>query len=179
MTNTDIVRSIEQRLTEAKAELARLEGARQALINGEAPAVTPRPRRAAGKSTPRTTVRASGGVVPAGKLTALLDGSVGMSTSELAKATNGGASQILALLRELESTDQVRRSGERRGTRWHVITDEDRIAARAAEIAAQSKRRSKKAASLQPRRLAPCRPGGGRPTGSGQPSGRRRFSCCR
>jgi hypothetical protein len=148
MTNTDIVRSIEQRLTEAKAELARLEGARQALINGEAPAVTPRPRRAARKSTPRTTVRASGGVVPAGKLTALLDGSVGMSTSELAKATNGGASQILALLRELESTDQVRRSGERRGTRWHVITDEDRIAARAAEIAAQSKRRSKKGSSL-------------------------------
>jgi hypothetical protein len=90
MTNTDIVRSIEQRLTEAKAEIARLEGARQALINGEAPAVTPRPRRAAGKSTPRTTVRASGGVVPAGKRTALLDGSVGMSTSELAKATMAG-----------------------------------------------------------------------------------------
>jgi hypothetical protein len=146
MTNTDIVTSIEQRLAEAKAEIARLEGARQALINGEAPAVIPTPRRATRKSTPRTTVRASGGVVPAGKLIALLDGSAGMSTSELAKATNGRASQILALLRELENTDQVRRSGERRGTRWHLITDEDRIAARAAQIAAQSKRRSRKAA---------------------------------
>jgi hypothetical protein len=146
MNNTDIVTSIEQRLTEAKAEIVRLEGARQALINGEAPAVTPKPRRAARKSTPRATARASGGVVPAGKLTALLDGSAGMSTSELAKATNGRASQILALLRELENTDQIRRTGQRRGTRWHLITDEDRIAARAAEIAAQSKRRSKKAA---------------------------------
>jgi hypothetical protein len=53
MNNTDIVTSIEQRLTEAKAEIVRLEGARQALIDGDAPAVTPRPRRAARKSTPR------------------------------------------------------------------------------------------------------------------------------
>ena len=84
--------------------------------------------------------------MPAGKLTALLDGSAAMSTSELAKATNGRPDQILSLLRELEKADQIRRSGERRGTRWHLITDEDRIAARAAEIAGQSKRRSKKAA---------------------------------
>jgi hypothetical protein len=49
-------------------------------------------------------------------------------------------------LRELEKTDQIRRTGERRGTRWHLITDEDRVAARAAEIAAQSRRRSRKAA---------------------------------
>jgi hypothetical protein len=69
-----------------------------------------------------------------------------MSTSELAKATSGRPDQILALLRELEKTDQIRRTGERRGTRWHLITDEDRVAARAAEIAAQSKRRSSKAA---------------------------------
>jgi hypothetical protein len=67
-----------------------------------------------------------------------------MSTSELAKASGGRPDQILALLRELERTDQVRRSGERRETRWQLITDEDRIAARAAELAAQSKRRSKK-----------------------------------
>ena len=98
------------------------------------------------KTTPRKTVRRGNEVVPAGKLTALLDGSAAMSTSELAKATNGRPDQILSLLRELEKADQIRRSGERRGTRWHLITDEDRIAARAAEIAGQSKRRSKKAA---------------------------------
>jgi hypothetical protein len=69
-----------------------------------------------------------------------------MSTSELAKASSGRPDQILALLRELEKDDQIRRTGQRRGTRWHLITDEDRVAARAAEIAAQSKRRSKKAA---------------------------------
>jgi hypothetical protein len=145
MTNTDIVASIDQRLIEAKAEIAQLESARTALIDGAA-AVPPRARRVPRKATRRKTVRRDSEVVPAGKLTALLDGSAGMSTSELAKATSGRPDQILALLRELEKTDQIRRTGERRGTRWHLITDEDRVAARAAEIAAQSKRRSSKAA---------------------------------
>lgn len=145
MTITDIVTSIDGRLADAKAEIVQLEGARRALINGNSPAVKPTARRVARKTTERKTVRRGGVVVPAGKLTALLDGSAGMSTSELAKATRGRPDQILALLRELESADQIRRTGVRRGTRWRLITDEDRIAARAAEIAAQSKRRSKKA----------------------------------
>ncbi len=146
MTNTDIVTSIDQRLADAKAEIAQLEGARQALINGDAPAATPKARRVPRKMSPRKTVRRDNEVVPAGKLTALLDGSAGMSTSELAKASNGRPDQILALLRGLEKADQIRRSGQRRSTRWHLITDEDRIAARAAEIAGQSKRGSKEAA---------------------------------
>jgi hypothetical protein len=146
MTNTDIVANIDQRLSQAKAEIAQLQSARQALLNGGPAAVKRKPRGLPRKTTPRKTARRGNEVVPAGKLTALLDGSAGLSTSELAKATNGRADQILALLRELEKTDQIRRTGERRGTRWHLITDEDRVAARAAEIAAQSKRRPKKAA---------------------------------
>jgi hypothetical protein len=139
MTITDIVTSIDQRLIQARTEIAQLDTARHALINGAAPERKPTPRR-----TPRKTSRTAYSVVPAGKLTAALDGSPGMSTSELAKATHGNPAQILALLRELESDNQIRRTGQRRGTRWHLITDEDRIAARAAEIAAQSKRRRTK-----------------------------------
>ena len=37
------------------------------------------------------------------------------------------------LLHELEAARQVRRSGARRSTVWQLITDEERIAARAAE----------------------------------------------
>jgi hypothetical protein len=136
MTHTEIVTSIDQRLAEAKAEITQLEGARQALLDSGAAAVKSNRRR----MTPRKAGRRPNEVVPAGKLTALLDGSPGMSTSQLAQATNGRPDQILALLRELEKTDQVRRSGVRRGTRWHLITDEDRIATRAAQLAAQSKR---------------------------------------
>jgi predicted Rossmann fold nucleotide-binding protein DprA/Smf involved in DNA uptake len=146
MTNTDIVTSIDQRLTQAKAEIARLEGARHALSSGDASPGKVRPRKVRPRTTQRRSASPPNEVVPAGKLAALLDGSTGMSTAELAKATGGRPDQILALLRELEKDDQIRRTGERRSTRWHLITDEDRIAARSAEIAAQSKRRSRKAA---------------------------------
>jgi hypothetical protein len=145
MTTTDIVTNIDQRLTQAKAEMAQLEGARDALLGGS-PSVTPAPRRRPRKPAQRKNVRRANAVVPAGKLTALLDGSDGMSTSELATATDGKPDQILSLLRELEQVEQVRRTGQRRGTRWHLITDEDRVAARAAELAARSTRRAKKTA---------------------------------
>jgi hypothetical protein len=146
MTTADIVATIDQRLTQAQAKIAQLEGARRALIDGTAPAATRKPRPAPRTSKRRPAARRRYEIVPAGKLTALLDGSEGMSTPELAKATHGKPDQILALLRELEKTDQIRRTGQRRATRWHLITDEDRIAARAAEIAAQRKRRPKTSA---------------------------------
>jgi DNA-binding IclR family transcriptional regulator len=79
-------------------------------------------------------------VVPAGKLELLLSNADGLSTAAIAERANSDRDQVLTLLRELEATGRVRRSGQRRGTRWHVITDEDRIQRRAAELAARSKR---------------------------------------
>ena len=66
------------------------------------------------------------------------ESSDGLSTSVIAEQGNAEASQVLTLLRELENAGQVRRTGERRGTRWHLITDEDRIAERAADLASRS-----------------------------------------
>jgi hypothetical protein len=79
-------------------------------------------------------------VVPAWKLEELLGASDGLTTGTLAEQASGGRDQVLALLREMEAAGRVRRTGERRGTRWHLITDEDRVAARAAELESQSKR---------------------------------------
>jgi len=62
-----------------------------------------------------------------------------MTTSTLAGGAGGNRAQILAALRELEAAGRVRRSGRRRSTRWHPITDEERIQQRAAELAARSK----------------------------------------
>jgi hypothetical protein len=78
--------------------------------------------------------------VPAGKLELLLAGTDGLATSELAERANGDRDQVLVLLREPEATARVRWTGARRGTRWQIITDEDRIQQRAAELAALSKR---------------------------------------
>jgi DNA-binding transcriptional regulator GbsR (MarR family) len=77
--------------------------------------------------------------VPAGKLELLLAATDGLTTTTLAEQTDASRDQVLTLLREMEARGTVRRVGQRRGTRWHLITDEERIAQRAAELAAQSR----------------------------------------
>jgi hypothetical protein len=135
MTITEIIASIDQRLATIRTEVKHLEVARTALVNEPHRAAPPKPRRVR-----RKPAQPAYQVVPGGKLSALLAGSDGMSTRQLAKATNGNPAQVLALLKEQESADHLRRTGTRAATRWHVITDEDRIAARAAELERQTRR---------------------------------------
>ena len=135
MRITEIVANIDQRLGELETELAHLKGARQALLERTPPAAVTKPARS-GVSPAKPAYQ----VVPTGKLVALLSGSPGMRTRELSQATNGDPNQVLTLLKEQENAGQVRRTGTRSATRWHVITDEDRIATRAAELQASSRR---------------------------------------
>ena len=127
---------IERRLQELRAEIAKIEDARRALTNGSAkPAATQlqpaevKPRRH------RQKVQ----VLTADQLQLILSGSAdGLSTAAIAEQGHADPAQVLTVLRKLETAGQVRRSGERRGTRWHLTTDEDRVAERAAEHAARS-----------------------------------------
>jgi sugar-specific transcriptional regulator TrmB len=63
-----------------------------------------------------------------------------MTTSALAERAGVSRGQILSLLREPEATGRIRRTGQRRSTRWHAITDEERIQKRTAELSALSKK---------------------------------------
>jgi hypothetical protein len=141
-TTEAIVDSIENRLRELNQEIESLTAARTALDGRDARPAAPAPpvRR---KSTARRARRATRTVevVPAGRLEALLSENGGLTTSALAEQTNGDRDQVLTLLRELEAAGRIRRSGQRRSTRWHAITDEDRIRERAAELASRSRRR--------------------------------------
>ena len=143
-TTQDIVDSIETRLRELNNEIETLIAARVALDSAEAneaaPAA-PRPRAVRSTRRPAKASRAVE-VVPAGRLEGLLSENGGLTTSALAERTNGDRDQVLTLLRELEATGRIRRSGQRRSTRWHAITDEDRIRERAAELASRGKRKT-------------------------------------
>jgi hypothetical protein len=155
MTTTQILDSIENRLRELNQEIDTLTAARSALDGPDA-APTKRPRAAASRpevasaraasparraqSRRRAKSRAGTEVVPAGRLEALLSENGGLTTSALAEQTKGDRDQVLTLLRELETAGRVRRSGQRRSTRWHAITDEDRIRERAADLASRRKR---------------------------------------
>jgi len=158
MTTTQILDSIENRLRELNQEIDTLTAARSALDGPEAkPADRPRARaaRTAAAATPlaadprparrtrakrRAKTRSGAEVVPAGRLEALLSENGGLTTSALAEQTNGNRDQVLVLLRELETAGRIRRTGQRRSTRWHAITDEDRIRERAADLASRRKR---------------------------------------
>ncbi len=146
-----ILESIDGRLRELNAEIETLDAARSALHGREAQpssvdgAATPSSARKSTRTSTRKSARRrarrngkpSGPVevVPAGRLEVLLSEDNGLTTSALAERSGGDRDQVLTLLRELEAAGRIRRSGQRRGTRWHAITDEDRIRERAAELA--------------------------------------------
>ena len=89
-------------------------------------------RRAAVKATPK---KRSGASLTAEQLErSLADVTSGLGASAIAERAGVGYSRVLALLRELEASGKVRRTGTRRSTLWLLITDEDRIAQRAAEM---------------------------------------------
>ncbi len=76
------------------------------------------------------------------KLLKVVGDNPGMTTTSIANQTGGDQSVLLDLLKESEQKGEVRRQGQRRATSWYLVTDEDRIAVRAAQIAAQSKSRA-------------------------------------
>jgi hypothetical protein len=89
-------------------------------------------RRLAAQAAPS---RRGGEVVRAETLERLLaDTSAGLSATAIAEQAGAGYNPTLKLLRELEAAGRVRRSGSRRTTVWRLITDEERIADRAAEL---------------------------------------------
>ena len=130
MPSDDIRSLLEARIEDAESDLLKLRAALKAIDAGETtPASRPRAK------APKPEVK----VVPAGKLLKTIEESPGTTTTTLARMTGGDQSSILALLKEAEAGGIVRREGQRRATSWFLITDEDRVAARAAEIAANSK----------------------------------------
>ena len=86
-------------------------------------------------------------MVPSGRLLKLVAEHPGSTTTALARIAGADQAQALTLLRELESAGSVRRTGQRRGTRWFPYTDEDRIRERAAELEKQSRAARARAAA--------------------------------
>ncbi len=146
--HTDILSTLKDRLAEAETEtqslrnaIAALEGSKPTKNGTDKP--NGRPRR---KPIRAVDAETDYKVIPAGKLVSLIAKTDGVTTSTLAKTTGGEQTQILALLKEAETDGKVKRSGARRGTRWHVISDDDRGADRPAEREASQKASKRKAA---------------------------------
>jgi hypothetical protein len=143
-----LLQSVEGRIRELNAEIASLQAARSALTSSGAPPTrveTPTAKRplrhkptsrTAGTKPSRNT-----GVLLADTAERMLAESDGLTTAALAMQAEANRDQVLALLRGLEVARRIRRTGQRRSTRWHAITDEDKIRERAADLANRSRRR--------------------------------------
>jgi hypothetical protein len=95
----------------------------------------PRTRTASRPARPKRPVE----VLLAGRLEAMLrDAEDGLNAVAIAKFANARDRQVRDLLRELEVAGQVRRTGAGRASRWKLVTDDERIAERAAELEAHS-----------------------------------------
>ena len=138
-----LVQSIDAHIQELKSDMASLQAARSALVsNGAAP---PPPSTAKATATARRRRRNTRKPLTAEAAEQLLALGDGLTTAALAQRAGADRDQVLALLRDLETARRVRRTGQRRATRWHVITDEDRIRERAAELASRSRSRRARA----------------------------------
>lgn len=58
----------------------------------------------------------------------------GLSAAALTKVTGASHAGVTTRLRELEQAGEVRRSGARRTSRWRIVSGEEQIAERAAEL---------------------------------------------
>lgn len=153
-----LVASIDRRLDTLNAEITQLEQARRALEkarrNGEsaaAPVAPPSPQLNGATAAAQPTARPSRGRRPHATgsrparrpssplrpedLERVLSASAeGLSASAIAEEAGADYQATLRLLRDLDAAGRIRREGTRRSTRWRLITDDERIAARAAEL---------------------------------------------
>jgi hypothetical protein len=136
--DTDIATHIRNQIAELDAEREALTAALVALDNHGVAGADSKParRRRPSRGVAGEIAAPAAKIVPLGKILQLLTDSDGQTTSALAKATGGDQRRILELLKEAESDDKVKRRGQRRATRWHLVTEESRIAERVPELEA-------------------------------------------
>ena len=129
----ELVRTLDARIQTLNGEIASLEDARSALITRGAAAGPD--RQLTTKPTERRTSGRRHQVLKPEAAERILAESDGMTTAEVARRAGAGRDQVVQLLRKLEASRRARRTGHGRGTRWHLVTDEDWIRARAQELA--------------------------------------------
>jgi hypothetical protein len=154
----DIRLSIESQLAALDEELAHLTAALQALDDDRTPRRARRPRSAPTRAPRRQTpanpvvappkpiadrtrpVRRRRAELSGDRLEAVLtESGEGLSAVALARQLSVSSSRVISVLRELEAAGKARREGSRSTSRWRVVTDEERVAERAAQLAAQSR----------------------------------------
>jgi hypothetical protein len=139
---TQLAGSIDSRLEVLNSEIDALTRAREELTSVAPVVAATKPKRERAKRRRTATRNSAGGRPTAEMIQKALSGNPGLTTAAISEQTKVRADQLLPLLRRMEVDGMVRRSGQRRGTKWHPMADEaEWIAHRTAELANRSRRR--------------------------------------
>ncbi len=126
MEITQVIEQLKAQLAETEADAQRLRTAIEALAGTVES--SPAPSRA--RRSPRgraTRQRASNGrtakVALSPDVVVKLVTPEGVPAREIRSQVNGSDNQVLKVLKDLESEGKVKRTGQRRATKWHLATE--------------------------------------------------------
>jgi hypothetical protein len=135
--------SLEVRLRQLEREIASLEAARSELVRSDASAGATRlpiagnggpPVAPARRARARRRSRVSDAEIDAAIETLLRDVPDGTSAITLTKRTGAPYARVRERLATMERADHVRRSGAKRTSLWRLVSEDELIAERAAEL---------------------------------------------
>jgi hypothetical protein len=163
MEITQVIAQLKAQLAETEANAQRLRTAIEALEGSVESSDVQPPRRRAARG--RAARRSASNGRTAGKVALTPDVVVGLVTAEgvpareIRSQVTGSDNQVLKVLKDLESAGKIKRTGQRRATKWHRVTDSARAAARPA-AARSAKRRAagRKAATTRKARQTKSEP---------------------
>ena len=136
MEISQVIEQLRAQLSETEADAQRLRTAIEALEGSvESSPAPPRVRRSARRATrPRSSNgRSAGKVALTPDVVVNLVTPEGVPARDIRSKVNGSDNQVLKVLKDLESEGKIKRTGQRRATKWHLVTENGRSATRAAK----------------------------------------------
>jgi hypothetical protein len=150
MEITQVIDQLRVQLAETEANAQRLRTAIEALEGSvESSDVQPPRRRAArGRAARRSASngRTASKVALTPDVVVELVTPEGVPARDIRSRVTGSDNQVLKVLKDLESAGKIKRTGQRRATKWHRVTDNARAAATAAEQPAAARSTKRRAA---------------------------------
>jgi hypothetical protein len=149
MEITQVIDQLRAQLAETEANAQRLRTAIEALEGSAETAAAPRARRSArGRATrPRASNgRTAGKVALTPDVVVKLVTPEGVPAREIRSQVNGSDNQVLKVLKDLESEGKIKRTGQRRATKWHRVTGSGSAAARVTTRSATTRSEKRRAA---------------------------------
>jgi hypothetical protein len=161
-----VIEQLRTQLTETEADAQRLRTAIEALEGSVESSAAP----ARGRPSPRsraTRQRTSNGRTANGRsagkvaLTPAVVVSLvtpeGVPARDIRSRVNGSDNQVLKVLKDLESEGKIKRTGQRRATKWHRVTDNGRTTGQPA-AASPAKRSAAGRKAAEPRKARQTKP---------------------